>query len=288
MSFVAPALSMLALRGVAPPLLAVGRLGVRLLHRHAWVGWCVARVAERAERNMRPRTHGRAGACALARCLLAAARARARGSCARAQTRLPTRLHAPRRAPQNTPPARKTLFSPASLRLTTRSLHAPHPRSHPPLPRWACGFAVAQYGAGRSRRRRLRTELTQVLADISGDDLQRLLGALPAWVSYPEYERVTWLNTVIKEVCARARKRRRRAARAGGGGTVRRRKRVYRPTCPACVVGGGTVFGCGLSVARVRGGAQAWPFIDKAVEQARAQRAHPHPHAHKHARAGTR
>ena len=46
----------------------------------------------------------------------------------------------------------------------------------------------------------MRTELAHVLADISGADLQRLLGALPAWVSYPEYERVTWLNTVIQEV----------------------------------------------------------------------------------------
>ena len=45
----------------------------------------------------------------------------------------------------------------------------------------------------------MRTELAHVLADISGADLQRLLGALPAWVSYPEYERVTWLNTVIQE-----------------------------------------------------------------------------------------
>jgi hypothetical protein len=55
----------------------------------------------------------------------------------------------------------------------------------------------------------MRTELTHVLADISGADLQRLLGALPAWVSYPEYERVTWLNTVIKEARARRRAPRR-------------------------------------------------------------------------------
>ena len=71
----------------------------------------------------------------------------------------------------------------------------------PALPsRWAFGFAVAHYGNMRAHRRRLRTELTQVLADISGPDLQRLLGALPAWVAYPEYERVTWLNDVIKQV----------------------------------------------------------------------------------------
>jgi hypothetical protein len=62
-----------------------------------------------------------------------------------------------------------------------------------------------------------------VLADISGNDLQRLLGALPAWVSYPEYERVTWLNTVIKEVrCARPAPRESAAAAAAGGGTAAR------------------------------------------------------------------
>ena len=75
---------------------------------------------------------------------------------------------------------------------------APRALTHPP-PRWACGFAVAKYGAVKHRRRRLRTELTHVLADISGPDLQRLLGSLPAWVQYPDYERVAWLNAVIRQ-----------------------------------------------------------------------------------------
>lgn len=72
-------------------------------------------------------------------------------------------------------------------------------RRHSWLGWWAAGYAAASYGNGRRHRRKLRTEFAAVLADISGPDLTRLLGSLPAWVSYPEYERVSWLNGVIKQ-----------------------------------------------------------------------------------------
>lgn len=175
---IAPGLGVLALRAAAPPVLAVGRWSLGVLQRHNWLGWCAPRQRRRFQRSARcgaawaPRARA---AKAAPPAPPAHARGRWRGcACTAAEWAEP-------RADAARPPRPRA-------RLASRRF------------RWMCGFAIAQYGAARGKRRRMRTELAHVLADISGADLQRLLGALPAWVSYPEYERVTWLNTVIKEV----------------------------------------------------------------------------------------
>ncbi len=195
MAFVAPAAGMLALRAVAPPVLAVGRWGVNVLKRHSWLGWCVpvrhhcaAQPAQPTAQSLLPEAT-RHCTCGLRDRAAYAAAALARYS--RLCAQIPSRLRA-RSCPGTAAP-------PADA----------------PRARWVCGFAVAQYGNVRAKQRRFRTELTQVLADISGPDLQRLLGALPAWVAYPEYERVTWLNDVIKQ--ARRPRRTWHAAQVGHG-----------------------------------------------------------------------
>lgn len=58
MAFVAPAAGLLVLRAAAPPVASLGRWGVGLLQRNAWLGWCVPAVGNTANTSLvRPNTH---------------------------------------------------------------------------------------------------------------------------------------------------------------------------------------------------------------------------------------
>ena len=37
-------------------------------------------------------------------------------------------------------------------------------------------------------------------AQASPDTLKKLLGELPPWVNFPEYERMSWLNTILEKL----------------------------------------------------------------------------------------
>ena len=41
----------------------------------------------------------------------------------------------------------------------------------------------------------------QAIEDMSNEDLHRLLGGkhLPAWINFPDYQRVQWINDVVGE-----------------------------------------------------------------------------------------
>mmetsp|Transcript_45454 Transcript_45454/g.144579 ORF Transcript_45454/g.144579 Transcript_45454/m.144579 type:complete len:590 (-) Transcript_45454:168-1937(-) len=41
---------------------------------------------------------------------------------------------------------------------------------------------------------------TNKLKDLTKDDIKLLMGEIPAWVKFPEYERVSWLNNMIQQL----------------------------------------------------------------------------------------
>lgn len=45
----------------------------------------------------------------------------------------------------------------------------------------------------------------QAIEDMSNEDLHRLLGGkhLPAWINFPDYQRVQWINDVVGELTLR-------------------------------------------------------------------------------------
>jgi hypothetical protein len=113
MSFIAPGLSVLALRAVAPPVLAVGGWGVRVLRRHAWLGWYGAAQSFVPFFRRRPWQPAAAPRAAAQR--LAAPRAAPRRRARRA--RPPARRAPPRRQPPR-----------AAAPALSRPLRTSHPR----------------------------------------------------------------------------------------------------------------------------------------------------------------
>lgn len=69
---------------------------------------------------------------------------------------------------------------------------------------WFASFALGAYmsknAADRRARLKFRSEALAKLADANAETLKLLIGELPTWCSYPDYDRVTWLNTMILQM----------------------------------------------------------------------------------------
>lgn len=71
-------------------------------------------------------------------------------------------------------------------------------------PSWAAalllGSYMSTYAAERRARLKFKSDALAKLADANAETLKLLIGELPSWVNYPDFDRVTWLNTLIAQM----------------------------------------------------------------------------------------
>ncbi|KAL4444585.1 hypothetical protein ABPG77_002402 [Micractinium sp. CCAP 211/92] len=59
-----------------------------------------------------------------------------------------------------------------------------------------------KYSLSRGSARRRQREAVRQLNQLDADELRRLLGGvnLPSWVTYPDYQRVQWVSTMVRQI----------------------------------------------------------------------------------------
>lgn len=62
------------------------------------------------------------------------------------------------------------------------------------------GAYCSKNAAERKAKLKWKSEALAKLADADADTLKLLLGELPTWCNYPDYDRVTWLNTLLMQL----------------------------------------------------------------------------------------